>query len=103
MTYIPSRFNFTYRRKENENVIYNTFSKALLILNEKEYIQYETLSFTDPELKEQLKENGVLLEDSFDEMGFLKYFHYKTKFSNETLYLTVAPTLDCNFACPYCY
>lgn len=103
MTYIPSRFNFTYRRKEDENVIYNTFSKALLVLNEKEYIQYETLSFTDPELKEQLKENGVLLEDSFDEMGFLKYFHYKTKFSNETLYLTVAPTLDCNFACPYCY
>ncbi len=103
MDYVQSRFNFVYIRKPNENVIYNTFSKALVVLDDGEYCQYKTLSFIDADIKQQLVDNGILVEYSFDEMDFLKYFHYKTKFSNDTLFLTIAPTLDCNFAFPYCY
>jgi len=103
MRHAQSCFNFIYERQPNENVIYNTFSKALVVLNNEVYRQYENLSFIDADVKSQLFDNGILVEDSFDEMGFLKYVHYKTKFSNDTLFLTIAPTLDCNFACPYCY
>lgn len=103
MNYIKSKFNFTYDRTLDEHVIYNTFSKALVVLNDAEYMQYESGQFTDEEVKNQCVENGILIEENFDEIGFLKYFHYKTKFSNDTLFLTIAPTLDCNFACPYCY
>ncbi len=98
-----SKFNFYYKRGENENIIYNTFSKALVSLDDDEFSKYKDVDTCDNEMVETLKENGILIEDSFDEIDFLKYFHYKTKFSNETLYLTIAPTLDCNFACPYCY
>ena len=103
MTYIQSHFNFVYVRVPNENVIYNTFSKALVVLTDEEYQQYATLSFADVDVKGQLIDNGILIEDSLNEMRFLKYFHYKTKFSSDTLFLTIAPTLDCNFSCPYCY
>ncbi len=103
MSYMKSRFNFIYTRKSNENVIYNTFSKALVVLEDEVFHQYETLSFIGGDVEGRLVDNGILIEDSFDEMGFLKYVHYKTKFSNDTLFLTIAPTLDCNFACPYCY
>lgn len=101
--YTPSRFNFAYSRNPNENVIYNTFSKALVVLDDEEYRQYSTGAFSNHSTEQQLIDNGVLVDSHFDETGFLKYFHYKKKFDNDILYLTIAPTLDCNFACPYCY
>ena len=101
-TYKKSRFNFIYTRAEDQHVIYNTFSKAIVLLTDEEFRQWEDGSF-DRETEEQLKENGILVDAGMDEVAFLKYFHYKTKFANDTLFLTIAPTLDCNFACPYCY
>lgn len=98
-----SCFNFVYQRRKGETVIYNTFSKALVVLDEKEAKQYEMQQWDDAYVMEELKVNGILVETDFDEKAFLKYWHYKTKFSNDTLTLTIAPTLDCNFACPYCY
>lgn len=98
-----SKFNFCYKRNKDENVIYNTFSKALVLLDDSEFLHYTEQDICDADIERELTENRILVEDSFDETAFLKYFHYKTKFSNETLYLTIAPTLDCNFACPYCY
>lgn len=98
-----SKFNFCYKRDNNENIIYNTFSKAIILLDDEEYSQYEGQEIQNENIKKELLENGIYVEDDFNEMDFLKYFHYKTKFSNEILYLTIAPTLDCNFACPYCY
>ena len=83
-----SKFNFYYKRGENENIIYNTFSKALVSLDDDEFSRYKDVDTCDNEMMETLKENGILIEESFNEMDFLKYFHYKTKFSNETLYLT---------------
>lgn len=97
-----SKFNFYYKRGENENIIYNTFSKALVSLDDDEFSKYKDVDTCDNEMVETLKENGILIEDSFDEIDFLKYFHYKTKFSNETLYLTIAPTHGLQLACPYC-
>lgn len=98
-----SVFNFKYKRNENENVIYNTFSKALLVLDDTEYSYLLSLDAADENFINELLENGVLVDENDDEISFLKYFHYKTKFSNQMLFLTIAPTLDCNFACPYCY
>ena len=98
-----SKYNYVYARGENEYVIYNTYSKALVVLEEGEYAQYRTLCFTDPEVEQTLYENGILIDASFDETAFLRYCHYSTKFAHETLHLTIAPTMDCNFGCPYCY
>ncbi len=98
-----SVFNFTYKRSEGENVIYNTFSKGLVVLGDVEFEQYENLCIEDEEIINGLVDNGMLIKKEYNEMAFLKYFHYKTKFAKDALFLTIAPTLDCNFGCPYCY
>ncbi|MGL4607616.1 MAG: radical SAM protein [Eubacteriaceae bacterium] len=103
MKYKQSVFNYSYRKKPDEMVVYNTFSKALFVLDDGEFDQFEALSFTGEEPFRSLVENGLLVKDDEDELQFLKYFHYKTKFANKILFLTIAPTLDCNFVCPYCY
>jgi uncharacterized protein len=86
-------------------VVFNTFSKGLVILDgtELSILNNSHQEVGNKDFLEQLKTNGFLIDDDFDELNFLKYFHYKTKFSHSQLSLTIAPTLDCNFACPYCY
>ena len=103
MSIKQSRFNFVYPRGEGERVIYNTFSKALVCLDDDEFSQYESLSFSDKELLSALVDNLILVDERLDEQAYLKYVHYKSKLQSKTLWLTIAPTLDCNFACPYCY
>ncbi len=98
-----SKFNFKYKRAEDENVIYNTFSKSVVVLTDEESQQLENRSLSDSEMLDSLFENGILIKEEDNEFAFLKYLHYKTKFANKGLFLTLAPTLDCNFACPYCY
>lgn len=102
MMFKRSRFNFSYKREEDENVVYNTFSKAIVVFSDLEYERF-LRDESDDSIWQALIENGILVRQDFDENAFMKYYHYKTKFSNDTLYLTIAPTLDCNFACPYCY
>lgn len=95
-----SRFNYVYRTERNV-ILYNTFSKAILELGDEEY---ERLKNGDYGLEEEeLADNGIIVEDDYDELGFLKYIHYRTRFSSDVMTLTIAPTLDCNFDCPYCF
>ena len=98
-----SKFNFSYKRDDGTYVIYNTYSKALVLLNQSEFDQYDSLNFEDLQIRNELLSNRILLEDEFDEIAFLKYCHNMTKFTGESLHLVLAITMDCNFGCPYCY
>ena len=98
----PSRFNFVFPH-EGQYVVYNTFSKAIALLDDGELAALRAGGEGEGALAEQFRDQGFWVEDSFDELAFLKYYHYKAKFSAEQLSLTIAPTLGCNFACPYCY
>lgn len=55
----------------------------------------------DDNMLDYLKENGFLVNADFDEVAFLKYYNYKVRFAEDYLSLTIAPTLSCNFDCPY--
>ena len=103
MPYKKSRFNFIYKQSEDAHIIFNTYSKALVVLNSSEFKQFQEISFDNPEMIKELIDNRILIDEGFDEVGFLTYCHNMTKFSKGTLHLVLATTMDCNFACPYCY
>ena len=50
---------------------------------------------------EAFRQSMILVENDFDELGFIRYRQWKSKFS--TFNFTIAPTMECNLACPYCY
>lgn len=99
----PSKFNFIYK-KDDDYIVYNTFSKAVAILDENDmkYISSDSIS-DNSDITLELKENGFLVDIEFDENAFLKYYNQKIRFSSEYFSLTIAPSLSCNFDCPYCF
>ena len=103
MPYKKSRFNFTYRQSEDAYVVFNTYSKALVVLSSAEFEQFNAQHFDDSQMVRELADNGILVDETFDEIGFMTYCHNMTKFSKGSLHLVLATTMDCNFACPYCY
>lgn len=50
-----------------------------------------------------LKNGQMIIEDNIDEIDLLKTQNYFMRFSNQAYGLTLAPTMKCNFDCPYCY
>lgn len=103
MSYKKSRFNFTFKQSEDAYVVYNTYSKAIVVLDSREFEQFQSLHFDDPATGQELADNGILIDEAFDEVGFLSYCHNMTKYSKGALHLVLATTMDCNFGCPYCY
>ncbi|MGV2805061.1 SPASM domain-containing protein [Clostridium perfringens] len=99
---------FNVKKEINGNtIIYNTLSSGILMLNP-EYSRYysalEKNGFTEKEdLLSELKKGGMLINNDIDEIGTLNLESKFQRYSSEYLSLTIAPTLECNFACPYCY
>lgn len=86
-------------------ILFNTLSLGLLELNE-EYSKKleELLNGNDlfPDLKKNLEIGGFISDDS-ENLQLLKYLNYKSRYQKDTLALTIAPTMECNFKCTYCY
>lgn len=68
-----------------------------------ENIVYEDLSDKDKKLVDNMMKCCYLISDSTDELAIIKLKSYKSRFGNNSLQLVIAPTMDCNFGCPYCY
>lgn len=105
-----SIFNI-YTETNNHKLLFNSLYCGLCEIDEN---YFSTLSkiksgkeslLTDEEKKilELGTEAGFFVNDNFDELNYFRILKYKSKFSEESLTITIAPTLSCNFQCTYCY
>lgn len=101
-----SKFNVVLGVNEG-TLIMNTRSGGILLLNQ-EYTEklrgIQESKYVDAEdLVDELRRGGMLIEDDRDEHAELILQSRAVRFSNTSLGLTIAPTMACNFCCPYCY
>ena len=61
------------------------------------------IDFDDEVLISHLRQGGFLIDDDHDEHDRLRLRMLSQRFSTTSLGLTIVPTADCNFRCPYCY
>ncbi len=101
-----SRYNHLCKSETDQGfyLLYNFLTGALVKLDEEHKQIFENIltSNTHPEIQAFLLQNGFLIED-FDELAYLKLGNKLTCTDSELLSVLIAPTLACNFRCPYCF
>ncbi|WP_035294879.1 radical SAM protein [Clostridium sp. KNHs214] len=107
-----SKYNVKFNIEADTNILYNTLSRKYVIYNDfqKNVVDnlLQNLNKDRYELKEatvlkQLLGKGILIKDDFDELEEIKFNECASRFGDQVFYLTIQPTLDCNFRCTYCY
>lgn len=94
---------------EKNVFIYNSLTESLLRLDEKyaksfnRFCESKNLEDLNKDLFENLLKGKMLVDGAIDEIDNLKIMHNIARYSNSTCSLTIAPTMQCNFRCPYCY
>lgn len=103
-----SFYNISVAHKDGL-IIYNTVSSAVLLLNRTEKEAYvKAVNNCSPDLLpsqllEALVKGNMIIPYASNELESLELKYKLETFSSPILGLTIAPTLACNFSCPYCY
>lgn len=104
-----SKFNHLFNEHKN-NYLYNSLTNSffsvsddLLELLKKIEENPTHISFLPETEYNELQKAKVLVDNDEFEVNKLKIGFDKSRFSNDFLYLTIAPTLKCNFNCHYCF
>jgi len=106
----PSIFNVvTSGMSDDEVLIFNTFTDARVVVNPalKDAIDKagrgEPLTDEESTYLGQLKETGIMVDDSVDEERELEYWFQRLKYDTTSLDVTVLTTSACNLGCTYCF
>src|SRR5687767_2198784 len=107
----PSMFNVQVPVADGSDVfLMNTFSDAQLLVSSDVTRLMERVSrgdggFSDEEREtlEALVENGFMVESRNDERAALDKYFRDLREDTDQLRVTVLTTLQCNFACDYCF
>lgn len=104
-----SIYNYLYYSKTaRKHLLYNSLSNALIELSKAGYEAIQKI-MKNPELMNEYSEFAFLREQRFivdsndNEINKIVLTTLRQRFSSNLMSLTIAPTLSCNFACPYCY
>ncbi len=108
----PSMFNVQVPLSDGPGVfLMNTFSDAQAIvpdevaalLDRLGEVDVATLPFDERQALHELAENGFVVEDRARELQAVEAYFREVRESSDVLRVTVLTTLQCNFACGYCY
>ncbi len=106
-SYKFSRFNHIIPTA-TDVVIFNAFSTKMCIIPKHEYKKMEHMSLTKIETSnkpyfDKLRANGSIIDSSMNERDILRNRVESDKNNTSHLSFTIAPTMGCNFDCPYCF
>lgn len=99
-----SLYSFLYK-EGGSYFLYHQISRSLLEIDEELHhaVSQNNLTKIPLQTLETLKLKGFVVDDSYDESVSMQYLNLINRYQNDTLRITILPTLDCNFRCWYCY
>lgn len=106
-----SSYNKFLKTEDGKKIAFNSMTCALAEVDDNffeiydniESLKYDNLDKEQKKLVQSMLEGNYIVQNEVDELKMIKYRHFSSKFAEDVLSLTIAPTLECNFACPYCY
>lgn len=113
MAYKKSRYNIEIKDLGNgDMLLFNSLTCALgkmdkdtkdFLEKNSTYSAEEIIQHIGMDNFAALSNNGFIIDDGISELELLKIRSQNNKFDSDILALTIAPTLDCNMRCPYCF
>jgi len=107
-----SRYNYVLDSPDGRTLFFNFYTLSLLTWQGEQAHRARRL-LADPKCapeddglggpRSQLVDKGFLVEDQVDELALLRLANRNGRLAQRDLSLTIAPTLECNFRCTYCY
>lgn len=101
-----SKYNISVEYK-NQYLVFNSRTIATAALDKEAIDILEAVrqgrSIEESNLAKQMKQVGFLVDDEIDELQQLEMNYNWSKYQQSGLGLVIAPTMACNFACPYCF
>lgn len=105
-----SRYNIFFNH-DNKEFVFNSMSCALAEIGEDfkhiydnlEKVKENKFSEEEKKLYDDMHYGNYIISDEVDELTILQFRNNRGKFSSDMLSYVIAPTLACNFACPYCF
>ena len=105
---IWSKYNYLFKNN-NQYYLYNSLSNGFAELDSETYnVIYENINDidalkNDKEIYDFLLKMKAIVNSDQVELSKIKYMTLRNRYGHNTIHLTINPTLDCNFACPYCF
>jgi len=113
MRYKPSKYNFFFDAEDGTHLAFNAISNGFAKIEKEAMSQiYRILKLlkkrkagknVDRKLWNDLLKGKFIIREEDDELSLLKVINRISRFSTNSLSLAIAPTLECNFRCEYCY
>lgn len=109
--YKTSKFNYFTKNLNGEILLFNTYKGPSSLIKftseQSDYVEdvmtgKECIENAPQQLIKTLLNCGYIVPQNEDENEKLKLIHANT-ISSPTLFLTIIPTMQCNFRCKYCY
>ncbi|MEY8258026.1 radical SAM protein [Erysipelotrichaceae bacterium 66-17] len=101
-----SNYNKFFER-EDLVIAYNARTNALAEISKEDYNQILQWRDSKKDLRQELEKDlsygGFLIPDKINETDLIKHTVMASRYATKVLNLTIAPTSNCNFRCPYCY
>lgn len=105
-----SRYNTIVKYQENY-ALFNSFNQKVIFIEEmiKDLINSAIVEGIDnlreihPTLYDYLVEEEFVINDSIDELEEVKKLSKSVDENHDNFFLTINPTMNCNFKCWYCY
>lgn len=106
-----SKYTFIIDKSENEVILYNSVTGAIIKLDNNEYItrikelnaQKIVSLYEEDEFIKNMLEFGFLVDAELSEDAFVRSIYEKNIIKQEILNLCVIVTRQCNLRCLYCY
>ncbi|MCL2322669.1 MAG: SPASM domain-containing protein [Oscillospiraceae bacterium] len=103
--YKSSNYNiFIDKLSENKSLIFNSYFDSYVVLDEQHMDALNNISICDDEkIIADLSSQGLIIKKDFYELNNILINERINKYRDGTLILTIAPSMECNMDCPYCY
>lgn len=104
MTYVFSKYNIVEKTNGTAYIV-NTLSGALIRLDEETYkaLKAQNQDMLSEQQQTILKNCGMLIDENVDEKRVMRAGYKAYCHGRKSVTVIACPTLDCNFACPYCF